>query len=400
MTYQAESKSWQRHRSPLAVAMALVLLIIIAYASLYPLSGWNDDGTPVWAYVFAPINWHLYKFDFVINILGYVPFGFLLVLAMYPRPRGLWALLAATLLGTLVSGSMEALQTFLPTRTSSNIDLLTNIAGTMVGATLALPLASKLIDRGWLRRLRLSWFEPGHSMHLTIALIWPFAQLYPQAYLFGNGGVLRDIILALYQSITGKQQAEGITREVLNWLDLSYWLQDSTPNHADLHRLGEFAITSSAVFGAAMFCMCLAKPRAPARLLIAVALTATILLKCLVVTSQFSFADMLGWATPGAMAGILMGITLAFVACIAGPRQRRFWAWLGLLVQLLLCNLMPPNPFYEAMIDAWHQGKLIHFNQLALWVSMLWPYLAVLCLLVSLDKRVDKIHILHRGMKV
>jgi hypothetical protein len=46
-------------------------------------------------------------FDVMVNIVGYMPLGVLLVLALYPLVRGVWAALLAAILGFLVSGTME-----------------------------------------------------------------------------------------------------------------------------------------------------------------------------------------------------------------------------------------------------------------------------------------------------
>ncbi|MET5116177.1 VanZ family protein, partial [Burkholderia pseudomallei] len=79
---------------------------------------------------------YLTAFDVVSNVLGYLPFGALAVLALYPL-RGVPAALVATLRGALLSGAMEALQTYLPTRVTSTLDLSANPLGALVGAAAA-----------------------------------------------------------------------------------------------------------------------------------------------------------------------------------------------------------------------------------------------------------------------
>ena len=54
--------------------------------------------------------------------------------ALYPRVRGIAAAVLAIVAGIALSGTMEAVQNFLPTRVPSNLDLLTNVAGACIGA--------------------------------------------------------------------------------------------------------------------------------------------------------------------------------------------------------------------------------------------------------------------------
>jgi VanZ family protein len=76
--------------------------------------------------------------DITINILGFVPLGFLLFLyrdSVYRRHRIINALLTV-LIGTAVSISIELIQVYLPSRSSSATDLLCNMIGTMLGVLL------------------------------------------------------------------------------------------------------------------------------------------------------------------------------------------------------------------------------------------------------------------------
>ena len=72
---------------PLAQAYAA----LIVYASLYPFSGWRNQGMAHWEYLLA--GWPKYwsGFDLVANVTGYVPLGFLLALG-FLRRGGLAAL--------------------------------------------------------------------------------------------------------------------------------------------------------------------------------------------------------------------------------------------------------------------------------------------------------------------
>jgi len=74
--------------------------------------------------------------DIVVNILGFVPFGFLAALWLVPArgPMRLRSFLLAVLMGTLISLAIEVTQAFIPARDSNMVDLLCNTAGTVLGA--------------------------------------------------------------------------------------------------------------------------------------------------------------------------------------------------------------------------------------------------------------------------
>ena len=82
------------------------------------------------------------KFDLVMNVVMFVPLGFLYRVT---RPRGsasAWWM--AILLGALLSTSIESAQLFLATRYSSLLDLLTNISGAAIGSWLFTRLSERL----------------------------------------------------------------------------------------------------------------------------------------------------------------------------------------------------------------------------------------------------------------
>jgi hypothetical protein len=63
--------------SPLARILFLVYVLLVVYASLYPFEGWRIVGVSPFAYLSAPWPRYVTAFDVVVNLLGYVPYGFL-----------------------------------------------------------------------------------------------------------------------------------------------------------------------------------------------------------------------------------------------------------------------------------------------------------------------------------
>jgi len=85
--------------------------------------------------------------DIAVNILGFIPFGFCFFLhRRFIKPsRPLANFVLVVLVGALVSLTIEIVQAWLPNRTSSATDLLTNIFGALLGAVLALEIQSKVV---------------------------------------------------------------------------------------------------------------------------------------------------------------------------------------------------------------------------------------------------------------
>jgi len=74
--------------------------------------------------------------DVLINIAGFVPFGFLVCAYFSLSRRIKTPAMIAILLGFIVSFTIESLQAFLPTRDSGTTDLITNTLGTGIGVWL------------------------------------------------------------------------------------------------------------------------------------------------------------------------------------------------------------------------------------------------------------------------
>ena len=87
--------------SPLARAAFAIYALLLAYSGLAPWSGWRDLGLNPFAYLAAPIPAHVTNFDLAVNVLAYMPFGALLVLALHPVARG-WTVVLIALLSAML----------------------------------------------------------------------------------------------------------------------------------------------------------------------------------------------------------------------------------------------------------------------------------------------------------
>jgi hypothetical protein len=80
-------------------------------------------------------NWGYWQ-DVLVNIVGFVPFGFLFCAYFSLAGRIKRPVLVTILLGFAVSLTIESLQWFLPTRDSDSTDVITNTLGTCYGVWL------------------------------------------------------------------------------------------------------------------------------------------------------------------------------------------------------------------------------------------------------------------------
>jgi VanZ family protein len=337
---------------------------LIVYASWYPFSNWRSNGLPLFAFLAAPLPYYWTVFDAAINIVGYMPFGMLLVFSLYPRLRGIAALLVACASGTLVSAVMEAGQNFLPSRIPSNLDLLTNAAGVIGGALLGMLLAPAFLEKSRFLVLRRHWFLHEASRGLIVLGLWPLAQIYPQGYLFGHGQLLP--VLSGWLSDLWSAP-----------IDLSALLRGERELSAEQYWLSETIITACGFTGALLTLLCLCKQRAPRLALAATLAGAALAAKTLASALLFSPENAFTWITPGAEGGLIIGGIMLSGLAMAPPLAQRRAAVLALIISLLVVNLAPANPYFVSTLQTWVQGKFLNFNGAAQFLSLTWPFITL-----------------------
>ncbi|MRW88152.1 hypothetical protein GJ698_29155 [Pseudoduganella sp. FT26W] len=351
--------------SPITRAALLAYLFLIIYASWFPFSGWHNQGlSPLIFLETTSMPRYWTKFDAITNVVGYIPLGTLIVYALYPRIKKLWALLIASASGLLVSGTMEAVQTYLPTRVSSNLDFYTNAVGCAIGGLIGVLTVRRLLDQSQLQRLRQAWFAPHASQGLVLLALWPLAQIYPQNFLYGLGQLLPILSDWLSQLLDMEIDLAGLIRPDVDLTVEQYWLSETI-------------ITACGMVGAGLTLLCLLRKPAPRGLMVAAMIAASVLVKGLATALLFSPENAFVWITPGAEGGFLIGaIMLAGLAYAPHVAQRRL-AITTLLLGLAIINITPANPYFVATLQTWVQGKFLNFNGAAQFLSLLWPLFAV-----------------------
>ncbi|MDP3438057.1 MAG: VanZ family protein, partial [Azonexus sp.] len=182
-------------RGPILLAryLALAWCGLVVYGSLHPFSGWRVTGISPLAFLDGgwPRYWTV--FDLLANVAVYLPLGFFLTLALKGLPGRFSALCVAILLAAGVSFGLETLQNWLPSRVPSNVDLVCNTLGGLLGAVVAQILGPRVFARILALEQRLIAPVPHAELGLTLLGLWLLVPLSPEILLFGAGD-LRQLI--------------------------------------------------------------------------------------------------------------------------------------------------------------------------------------------------------------
>jgi VanZ family protein len=321
--------------------------LLIVYASLSPFTGWRDQGLTFSAVLGAPL-WQTYTpFDALANLLAYIPFGLLLALTLLARFRGGWSVLLSALTGVLLSASMEYAQMYLPMRTSSNLDLLTNSAGALAGALLAMRIApSAWFTALWRWRQELVRQGRGVDFGLALAALWMFAQVNPSLPMLGNIFIGEAARYPLFNS----------PAEPFNWLA-------SAAVALNLLMLGCLLLT-------------LLRKRRDA-------LVSLALLLCLVAVCKFIAAALLLkswalllWLNSEAMLGIIAGLLLlAFATRLPGRHISLFAAFAALTYTGLAHGLLDGSVPSSVMRMYHLKDHLLTYHGMSHAILLLFPLL-------------------------
>jgi VanZ family protein len=357
---------------PLAQAYAA----LIVYASLYPFSGWRDQGVAPLEFLSSPWPKYWTTFDLAANAAGYAPLGFLLALSHLRRGRGAAgnsiarAIVVATAAAALLSLVMETLQSYLPARVASNLDFGLNVAGALGGAALAGALDRAGVVDGW-SRFRVRWFVDDARGALVLLALWPFALLFPAAVPLGLGQVM-----------------ERLEPAVADWLADTPFLAWLPVRDIELQPLVPGAELLCVALGVLVPCLL---AYSVMRLVARRAVLAVLLLALGVGVTAMSAALSWGpahawsWLSLPVRLGLLGGLVLALLLLKLPRRGCAALVLLGLVLQLVLLNQAPASPYFAHTLHAWEQGRFIRFHGLAQWLGWLWPFAALAYVLVRVS---------------
>lgn len=352
--------SRQHPRRPVLLAryLALAWFALVVYGSLHPFSGWRDTGVSPLAFLDGgwPRYWTF--FDLTANVAVYVPLGFLLALAMHGLPGRLSAPLLAALLAGGVSFAMETLQTWLPSRVPSNIDLACNALGGLIGALWAMVVGPRVFARITALEHRLVAPLPHAELGLTLLGLWLLVPLSPETLLFGAGDL----------------------RQLLD-------LRTTVPFAANSFVFIEASVTALNMIAIGLLVRLLCAEMLTAYLAVPLFLLLGLAVSTLAAAILVGPAEALSWLTPGARLGLLAGGGILAV-CLPLPATLRLVLGIATLTAgTILVNLAPHNPYSTAALAAWRQGHFLNFNGLTRLLATLWPFLTLPFLLLASRRR-------------
>ena len=354
-------------RESSALTLALVFTGLVVYASLYPFSGWFwPAGQPLAALLVPPWPRYHVGFDDWSNFIGYMPLGALAYASALRRGRGpLRAGLLACALPSLLSWTMEFTQHFLPGRYPSLMDWTLNTLGAGAGLSLAVAVHSAGAGVRW-STLRERWFVPHSGATIALLLLWPVGFLYPRNVPFSQGVTWERLQEAAYDLLADHPLAP--------WFD---WLWASLgENTGTMSKVAEGFAVALGLLGPCLVAFAIARPgwrrAAVVPLAVAVGLAANTLSAAL----NFGPVHALGWVTSAVPMGLALGALMAFACMFLGPRSAAALGLVALSVDVALVAQAPSDPYYADSLQAWEQGRFIHFHGLAQWVGWLWPFAA------------------------
>jgi VanZ family protein len=344
---------------------------MVVYASLYPFTDWRNQGLSPFTFVNAPLPRYWTGFDGGINLLGYAPLGFLLALSALRSRRVKHAVSVAALSAAFLSLSMETLQSYLPSRVPSNVDLALNALGAWLGAC----SASLLEKIGALQRwsdFRARWFAEDARGALVLLALWPPALLFPLSVPLGLGQVLERLELALADALHDTL--------FLDWLPL---------REIELQPMMPSAEIVAVALGGVIPCLigyCVIRGLAQRLMFIGALLLTAVFFTALSAALSYGPEHVWSWVDRPARAGFTGALLLMLLTLWVPSRAAAALALLALAVQLTLLNQAPDGPYLAQTLQIWEQGRFIRFNGLGQWLGWLWPFAALVYVLLRLSR--------------
>ena len=336
-------------RAPLRTYLAAGYALFIMYASLSPFSGWQEQGLEFSAVLAFPLLQQYTWFDAAANLLGYLPFGLLLGLALRARFNSSWTVLLATLGGIALSAMMEYAQMYMPVRISSSLDLLTNSSGALAGAILAVSIAPREWFALHLTYWRMHFFHDGGGVDFGLALValWMFAHINPSLPMLGN----------VFISEVARAPFVVAQTKPFNWMESMAVL-------LNLLMLGMLLLTLLRIRRQAV--------------------STLLLVLCAVAVAKFTAAAillkswaLLLWLNGEAMLGIFSGALLLIAVSGLSRTQLLKSAALVALGYWVLAHwiLDSGEPSAAMRLYQWNYGHLLNYNGLSQTIAYVFPFL-------------------------
>ncbi len=355
--------------------LALAAICLVVYASLYPFTDWRDQGLSPFTFISAPLPRYWTGFDVGINLLGYAPLGFLLALAALRSGRASYAVSIAALVCALLSLSMETLQSYIPSRVPSNVDLVLNALGAWMGACSASLLEKMGVLQRW-NDFRARWFADDARGALVLLALWPAALLFPVSVPLGLGQVFERLELLLVDAL---QDTPFLDLMPVRDIELQPILPGAEMVAVALGGLIPCLIGYGVIRGLAHRV-----------LFMSILLLMGVFFTALSAALSYGPEHIWSWLDMPARTGFIGASWLMLLSLWVSSRAAAALALLALAVQLTLLNQAPDGPYLAQTLQIWEQGRFIRFNGLGQWLGWLWPFAALVYVLLRLSRSDDE----------
>lgn len=341
----------------------------LAVISLTPFNGWRFVPEMPWSFLTQPWPRYWTGLDVLVNVLAYIPFGILLCLSFTHRlGKNPWssffAFLLACLTALLLSIGLESLQTYIPSRRPSILDVISNTAGAALGGFIS---GAYVQNR---QKPRVVENRPIEIGALMILLLWLLAQAAPQQIWLALGDVIAHSG-EIFSSQRVLAEALCVTSAILACaliihlalLESNRWLPGYRPRHW-------FATLT-------------------------VLMTITVTVRGLWIVLLHSPQALWAWLSPGAQAGMLLTLLTAYGLSGLRPGQQKTVALTALITTLLLTNALPENQYASQTFSGWSSGPWLNLRVLANFAAITWPFAALIWVLLTLNRRTVRALDLH-----
>jgi VanZ family protein len=341
-----------RHLFLIALVLALAYLLTIVYASVQPFRNWRMPDAAFYDFLNAPWPYYITLKDVLVNLAAYIPLGFLVTLGLRLRLAPVAAVAGGTVIAIALSILMESVQMFLPSRVATNVDVLANGAGGLIGA-LAAPLFLPTRALGTrLGTLRDRVFAPGvvPDIGIVLVLLWIATQLNPWTQVMGPGQL----------------------RESFDWPDLFAY----TPTRL---ATAETLVVMFNLLGIGLLLSTLIRPGVRRRYAVGMVVTLALAVKVLISLVLEKPQAMWAWLTPGLGMGLLLGLLLLRGLLELHHGARLWMALVCTVLAVIAINLAPGNPYANLppLLTSGRTSHLLSFSSILSAWSDLWPLLAV-----------------------
>jgi VanZ family protein len=352
---QTTDRAPTRRRSRLPLYVAMFCVFVIAYASLQPFTGWITPEGSSFSFLglFARSGG---RADIWFNVLAYVPLG-IAIAALWPVSWGFAPrLLLSVLCAVALSITVEALQSWLPTRVASTYDLLANAFGAAFGAAIGLRVLQSNAFVNALHRIRDTLFISGAAgdLKILLLLVWLIAQVNPGIALFAS---------TFHPGLDGAFEPAVIAVELTQ--------------------------TAAALIGIGLFTDLAMRKRWLGGLALVIVVASAIALK--LSAAQWFLKPMAWeiWLRPGHSLGVAIGAVALTMLFWLPRRAKSIIAGIALLSGVLASVVLPDIFATKAPLSLfnWSYGHLLNLNGLTHTIMLLWPFVATLALLAHFGKQ-------------